>query len=180
MRVAISSCSCTTYAAYLPAHRTENRRETTTHAAQTETATTSAPAAAAAAAAAAASGATFNYTSFEGNAFRVQLPKSGEQGRWAAWQHRRPCCSGAAGDLRCCGGTNYARCKPIQTRLVHQQAGTCSRVLVHQPCAQLPTIPLPFAADVSILVDPWLVGKLTFGGLDFVYAGSKREWRQGW
>ena len=26
-----------------------------------------------------------------------------------------------------------------------------------------------------MLVDPWLVGKLTFGGLDFVYAGSKRE-----
>ena len=30
-------------------------------------------------------------------------------------------------------------------------------------------------ADISVLVDPWLVGKLTFGGLDFVYAGSKRE-----
>ena len=25
-----------------------------------------------------------------------------------------------------------------------------------------------------MLVDPWLVGKLTFGGLDFIYAGSKR------
>ena len=25
-----------------------------------------------------------------------------------------------------------------------------------------------------MLVDPWLVGQLTFGGLDFVYAGSKR------
>lgn len=25
-----------------------------------------------------------------------------------------------------------------------------------------------------MLVDPWLVGKLTFGGLEFVYAGSKR------
>ena len=35
-------------------------------------------------------------------------------------------------------------------------------------------------ADVSILVDPWLVGKLTFGGLHAIYAGSKREaWETG-
>lgn len=26
----------------------------------------------------------------------------------------------------------------------------------------------------TMLVDPWLVGKLTFGGLDFIYSGSKR------
>lgn len=25
-----------------------------------------------------------------------------------------------------------------------------------------------------MLVDPWLVGKLSFGGLEFIYAGSKR------
>lgn len=30
------------------------------------------------------------------------------------------------------------------------------------------------ASGARILVDPWLVGKLTFGGLDFIYAGSKR------
>ncbi|KAL4448826.1 hypothetical protein ABPG77_007543 [Micractinium sp. CCAP 211/92] len=27
---------------------------------------------------------------------------------------------------------------------------------------------------INVLVDPWLVGKLTFGGLDMIYAGSKR------
>ena len=29
-------------------------------------------------------------------------------------------------------------------------------------------------AGINVLVDPWLVGKLTFGGLDMIYAGSKR------
>ncbi|EFN51973.1 hypothetical protein CHLNCDRAFT_139469 [Chlorella variabilis] len=31
-----------------------------------------------------------------------------------------------------------------------------------------------FKSGINVLVDPWLVGKLTFGGLEFVYAGSKR------
>lgn len=30
------------------------------------------------------------------------------------------------------------------------------------------------ASGIKILVDPWLVGELTFGGLSFIYAGSKR------
>ncbi len=29
-------------------------------------------------------------------------------------------------------------------------------------------------SDTRLLVDPWLVGSLTFGGLDFVYEGKKR------
>ncbi|KAI3430563.1 hypothetical protein D9Q98_005156 [Chlorella vulgaris] len=29
-------------------------------------------------------------------------------------------------------------------------------------------------SGVNVLVDPWLVGKLSFGGLEFIYAGSKR------
>ena len=28
--------------------------------------------------------------------------------------------------------------------------------------------------NTRLLVDPWLVGSLTFGGLDFVYEGKKR------
>jgi L-ascorbate metabolism protein UlaG (beta-lactamase superfamily) len=31
-----------------------------------------------------------------------------------------------------------------------------------------------FLSGVNVLVDPWLVGKLSFGGLEFIYAGSKR------
>jgi len=31
------------------------------------------------------------------------------------------------------------------------------------------------ATGTNILVDPWLVDKLTFGGLEFIYAGSKRK-----
>ncbi len=27
---------------------------------------------------------------------------------------------------------------------------------------------------VTVLVDPWLVGQLTFGGLSWVYAGNKK------
>lgn len=30
------------------------------------------------------------------------------------------------------------------------------------------------ASNINILVDPWLVDTLTFGGLDFIYSGSKR------
>ncbi len=30
------------------------------------------------------------------------------------------------------------------------------------------------SAGINVLVDPWLVGKLSFGGLEFIYAGSKR------
>lgn len=30
---------------------------------------------------------------------------------------------------------------------------------------------------MNVLVDPWLVGKLTFGGLEFIFAGSKRAVR---
>ena len=29
-------------------------------------------------------------------------------------------------------------------------------------------------AGVTVLVDPWLVGQLTFGGLSWVYAGNKK------
>lgn len=29
-------------------------------------------------------------------------------------------------------------------------------------------------AGVTVLVDPWLVGELTFGGLRFIYAGLKK------
>ena len=29
-------------------------------------------------------------------------------------------------------------------------------------------------AGVTVLVDPWLVGQLTFGGLGWVYAGNKK------
>lgn len=60
-----------------PACRIAARRDIALQAAQTETVTTAAPAAAAPAAAPAA-GAAFSYTSFEGNAFRVQFPKSGK------------------------------------------------------------------------------------------------------
>ena len=31
------------------------------------------------------------------------------------------------------------------------------------------------ASGARVLVDPWLVGTLTFGGLDFVFSGSKRK-----
>lgn len=41
------------------------------------------------------------------------------------------------------------------------------RVGPHEAGVQLP-------AGINVLVDPWLVGKLTFGGLDMIYAGSKR------
>lgn len=29
-------------------------------------------------------------------------------------------------------------------------------------------------SGVRVLIDPWLVEKLSFGGLEFIYAGSKR------
>ena len=29
-------------------------------------------------------------------------------------------------------------------------------------------------SGVTVLVDPWLVGQLTFGGLGWVYAGNKK------
>ena len=46
-------------------------------------------------------------------------------------------------------------------------------------CTCIPsTSPYPkgcrLRAGVTVLVDPWLVGQLTFGGLSWVYAGNKK------
>ena len=80
-----------------------------------------------------------------------------------------------AGDIE---GLQLSLTQPLRQNLAQSGLPICSTALEIPPagsyCCSLLTDKCVSSAGVTALVDPWLVGQLTFGGLSWVYAGNKK------